>query len=107
MCLKSDSTELMRHMYQEAAKVVKYGGMTEKQAFETITLNGAKQLGLEKPRRQHRRGQGRRPGGVQRPPLNSYSRAGMTLVEGEVYFRGRTSLAVRLGGRAQAPSKPV
>src|SRR5213078_5405301 len=27
VCLKSDSNELMRHLYQEAAKCVKYGGL--------------------------------------------------------------------------------
>ncbi len=48
VCLKSDSNELMRHLYQEAAKCVKYGGMSETEALKTITLNGAKQLGLEK-----------------------------------------------------------
>jgi imidazolonepropionase-like amidohydrolase len=48
VCLKSDSNELMRHLYQEAAKCVKYGSMSEDEALRTITLNGAKQLGLEK-----------------------------------------------------------
>src|SRR5262249_49226062 len=48
VCLKSDSNELMRHLYQEAAKCMKYGGMTEAEALKTITLNGAKQLGLDK-----------------------------------------------------------
>src|SRR5262249_34637313 len=41
VCLKSDSNELMRHLYQEAGKVVKYGGLSEEEALRTITLNGA------------------------------------------------------------------
>src|SRR5476649_629947 len=32
VCLKSDSNELMRHMYQEAAKIVKYGSLSEREA---------------------------------------------------------------------------
>src|SRR6202040_1964278 len=48
VCIKSDSNELMRHLYQEAAKCIKYGGMSEEEAFKTITLNAAKQLGLDK-----------------------------------------------------------
>src|SRR5262249_14551697 len=87
VCLKSDSNELMRHLYQEAAKVVKYGGMSETEALKTITLNGAKQLGLDG-----------RVGGIEvgkdadlaifnGHPLNSYARCEMTLVEGEVYFQ--------------------
>src|SRR5437867_10127399 len=48
VCLKSDSNELMRHLYQDAAKLVKYGGLSEHEALRTITLNGAKQLGLDR-----------------------------------------------------------
>src|SRR5262249_53410899 len=39
VCLKSDSNELMRHLYQEAAKCIKYGGMSEADALKAITLN--------------------------------------------------------------------
>src|SRR5262249_22661563 len=93
VCLKSDSNELMRHLYQEAAKCVKYGGMSEDDALKTITLNPAKQLGLDK-----------RIGSLEPEkdgdlvvfnghPLNSFSRVEMVLIEGEVYFQRSDKLA--------------
>lgn len=93
VCLKSDSNELMRHLYQEAAKCVKYGGMSETQAFETITLNGAKQLGLEKRIGSLEVGKDGDLAIFNGHPLNSYSRVEMTLVEGEVYFQRSDKLA--------------
>ncbi len=87
VCLKSDSNELMRHLYQEAAKVVKYGGLSEQEALKTITLNGAKQLGLEHRIGSIEVGKDADFALFSGHPLNSYSRVEMTLVEGEVYFQ--------------------
>ena len=44
----SDSSELARRMYLEAAKAVKYGGTSETEALKFVTLNPAKQLGVDK-----------------------------------------------------------
>src|SRR5438067_3980973 len=87
VCLKSDSNELMRHLYQEAAKCVKYGGMSETDALKAITLNGAKQLGMEKRIGSIEVGKDADLAVFNGHPLNSYSRCEMTLVEGEVYFQ--------------------
>jgi imidazolonepropionase-like amidohydrolase len=86
VCLKSDSNELMRHLYQEAAKCVKYGGMSETDALKAITLNGAKQLGLEKHTGSIEVGKDADLAIFNGHPLNSYSRCELSLVEGEVYF---------------------
>ena len=43
----SDSSELARRMNLEAAKAVKYGGVPEEEALGFVTLNAARQLGLE------------------------------------------------------------
>src|SRR5579884_2192641 len=45
--LNSDDAELMRHLNTEAAKVMKYGGLTENAALAMATLNPARQLGIE------------------------------------------------------------
>src|SRR5205085_2138383 len=87
VCLKSDSNELMRHMYQEAAKLVKYGGMSETDVLKAITLNGAKQLGLEQRVGSIEVGKDADLAVFNGHPLNSYSRVEMTLVDGEVYFQ--------------------
>lgn len=92
VCLKSDSNELMRHLYQEAAKCMKYGGMTDIEALKTITLNGAKELGLEQRTGSIEVGKDADLAIFNGHPLNTYSRCDMTLVEGEVYFQRGDSL---------------
>lgn len=43
----SDDRELARHLNQEAAKAVKYGGVTAEEALKFVTLNPAKQLRID------------------------------------------------------------
>ncbi|MDX1387788.1 MAG: amidohydrolase family protein [Acidobacteriota bacterium] len=43
----SDSSELARRMNLEAAKAVKYGGVPEAEALGFVTINAAKQLGID------------------------------------------------------------
>jgi imidazolonepropionase-like amidohydrolase len=106
VCLKSDSNELMRHMYQEAAKTIKYGGLSEIEALKTITLNGAKQLGLEKRTGSIEVGKDADLAIFNGHPLNGYSRVEMTLVEGEVYFqRSRDLKAVAVAEAAPAKAR--
>ncbi len=44
----SDSSDLARRMNTEAAKAVKYGGTSEEEALKFVTINAAKQLGIDK-----------------------------------------------------------
>ena len=44
----SDSSDLARRLYLEAAKAVKYGGTPETEALKFVTLNSAKQLHMDK-----------------------------------------------------------
>jgi imidazolonepropionase-like amidohydrolase len=87
VCMKSDSNELMRHLYQEAAKAMKYGGLSETDALKMITLNGAKQLGLEKRIGSIEEGKDADIAVFSAHPLSSYARCELVLVEGEVYFQ--------------------
>jgi imidazolonepropionase-like amidohydrolase len=43
----SDSSELARRMNLEAAKAVRYGGVPPQEALSFVTLNAAKQLGID------------------------------------------------------------
>ena len=45
--ISSDDPELIRHLYHEAAKTLKYGGLTNDEALALITINPAKQLGID------------------------------------------------------------
>ncbi len=45
--INSDDAEMGRRLNQEAAKSIKYGGMTEEEAWKMVTLNPAKMLHLD------------------------------------------------------------
>src|SRR4029453_7456706 len=45
--INSDSAEEDRHLNQEAAKTMKYGGRSEVEALKLVTLNPAKQLRID------------------------------------------------------------
>lgn len=82
----SDSDELARHLNTEAAKAVKYGGLSETEAFKFVTLNPAKQLKID-----HRTGSlevGKDADFViwNTSPLSTFSRAEQTWIEGRLYF---------------------
>lgn len=88
--INSDSDERMRRLNLDAAKVMKYGGVPEQDALQMITLNPAKQLGIDK-----------RTGSIETGkdadlviwtghPFSPYSRVDITMIEGETFFdRGR------------------
>jgi len=93
--VNSDSDELARHLNQDAAKAMKYGGLTEEEALKLCTLNPAKQLRLD-----HRLGSvdvGKDADLViwTGHPLSAYSRVETTLIEGDVYFDRARDLANR------------
>jgi len=45
--INSDDAEMMRHLYHEAGKTQKYGRLTDEEALALITINPAKQLGID------------------------------------------------------------
>ena len=45
--VNSDSDELQRHLNLEAAKSMRYGGLNETEALAMVTINPAKQLGID------------------------------------------------------------
>ena len=86
VAINSDDTEMGRRLNQEAAKAVKYGGMSEVEALKMITLNPAKLLHLDEDMGTIETG---KSGDIvlwSGPPLSVYSEALTTLVDGRVYF---------------------
>jgi imidazolonepropionase-like amidohydrolase len=85
-CLNSDSAEEARHLNQEAAKCMKYGGLTEQEALALITINPAKELRIDA--RVGSIDQGKDADLViwNHHPLSVYAVAQKTFVDGEVCF---------------------
>lgn len=93
--INSDSNERARRLNIDAAKLVKYGDLTEEEALKTITLNPAWQLGIEA-----------RVGSIDvgkdadlviwsGHPFSVYSRVETTFIDGEVFFDRQQDLARR------------
>lgn len=94
--INSDDNGRLRRLNLDAAKVMKYGDVPEEEALKMITLNPAKQLGIDK-----------RTGSIEvgkdadvviwtAHPFSSYARVETTMIEGEVYFDRNQDLAKRL-----------
>jgi imidazolonepropionase-like amidohydrolase len=93
--LNSDDDGRARRLNIDAAKMMRYGGLTETEALSLITINGARQLGIEE-----------RVGSVEvgkdadlviwnGHPLSVYSRAETTLIDGEIFFDRQLDLQMR------------
>lgn len=84
--LNSDSAELMRHMNQEAAKTVKYGGLSEDEALALITINAARQLGVDQRVGSIEPGKDADLVFFDKHPLSNYAKVLRVMIEGEIYF---------------------
>jgi imidazolonepropionase-like amidohydrolase len=93
--LNSDSSELARRLYWEAAKAVKYGGVSEVEALKMITLNPAWQLGVDKHVGSVEVGKQADLAIFSAHPFAPDARVEMTLVDGTVYFDRAKDLAER------------
>ena len=95
--LNSDSSELARRLYWEAAKTVKYGGVSESDALKMITLNPAGQLGIEKRVGSLEVGKDADVAVFNHHPFAPDARVEMTLVDGVVLFDRAKDVAARSG----------
>ena len=84
--INSDSDERIRRLNLDAAKMMKYGGVPEEDALKMITLNPAKQLGIDKRTGSIEQGKDADLAIWTAHPFSVYSRVDMTLIEGDVYF---------------------
>jgi len=84
--INSDSPELDRHLYHEAAKTMKYGGLTKDEAVALITINPARQLGIEDRVGSIEVGKEADLAIFTAHPLSIYARCRTTIVDGVVRF---------------------
>ncbi len=84
--INSDSEELIRHLYHEAAKTQRYGDLTDDEALALITINPAKQLGIDKRVGSLEVGKDGDIAIFKGHPLSVYAVPQKTLVDGQVRF---------------------
>jgi imidazolonepropionase-like amidohydrolase len=86
VAINSDDAEMARRLNQEAAKIIKYGGVTEEEALKMVTLNPAKMLHVDDRVGSLRTG---KDGDVvvwSDNPLSIYAKSLYTIVDGTIYF---------------------
>jgi imidazolonepropionase-like amidohydrolase len=98
--MNSDSNELARRLYWEAAKAMKYGNVSEVEALKMVTLNPAKQLRIDKWVGSLETGKDADVAIFSAHPFAPDTRVEMTLVDGVVLFDRAKDVA----GRTQAPA---
>ena len=105
--IKSDDWELIRHLYLEAAKTIRYGNMPPDAALQAITLNPAKELGLADRLGSIEVGKQADLAIFSGHPFNAFSHCEQSLIAGEVYFsRDRQPTAMSVEGVARS-AKPI
>lgn len=82
----SDSDELARRLNTEAAKAVKYGGLSEEDALKFVTLNPARQLRVDDRVGTLDVGKDADVAVWTGSPLSSFTRCAMTFVDGRRLF---------------------
>jgi len=93
--INSDSDERARRLNIDAAKLVRYGGLSDDDALKTITYNGAVQLGVQDKVGSIEIGKDADVVIWSGHPLSVYSSAETTFIDGEVFFDQKKDLAAR------------
>lgn len=86
VCINSDDAEQARRLNQEAAKSVKYGGMSEEEALKMVTLNPAKALHVADRVGSIKVGKDADLVLWSDHPLSIYAKSEKTIVDGIVYY---------------------
>src|SRR3989449_5587742 len=84
--INSDSAEEATHLNQEAAKSMKFGGLSHDEALKMVTLNPAMQLGIDKRVGTIDVGKDADLTIYNHDPLSAYAVVQKTLIDGRIYF---------------------
>ncbi len=99
--LNSDDAELMRHLNSEAGKAMKYGGATETEALAMVTINPARQLGIDKTVGSIEVGKDADLALYDGFPLSDFAKVQKVLIDGTVYFDRDKELAAQTAREAE------
>ena len=84
--INSDDAEMARRLNQEAAKTILYGGLSEEEAWKTVTLNPAKMLHLDSKLGSIKVGKDADVVLWNNNPLSIYAKPLYTIIDGTIYF---------------------
>jgi imidazolonepropionase-like amidohydrolase len=84
--INSDDAGMIRHLYHEAGKTQRYGGLSDEEALKLITINPAKQLGIESRVGSIEVGKDGDIAIFDKHPLSIYAIPQKTIVDGKIYF---------------------
>src|SRR5437763_3394101 len=93
--INSDDAEEATHLHQEAAKSIKYGGLSHDEALKLVTLNPAVQLGIDMRVGTIDVGKDADLAIYNHDPLSAYAVVQKTLIDGRVYFDREKDVAHR------------
>jgi imidazolonepropionase-like amidohydrolase len=93
--INSDDAEEATHLNQEAAKSIKFGGLSHDEALKMVTLNPAIQLGIDKRVGTIDTGKDADLVIYNHDPLSAYAVVQKTLIDGRVYFDRQRDIAER------------
>jgi imidazolonepropionase-like amidohydrolase len=96
VAINSDDAEMARRLNQEAAKSVKYGGMSEVDALDMVTINPAKMLHVDNKVGSIKVGKDADLVVWSENPLSIYAKAEKTIVDGILYFDRDKDAAMRI-----------
>src|SRR5258708_2345305 len=93
--INSDDAEEATHLNQEAAKSIKFGGLSHDEALKLVTLNPAIQLGIDKHVGSIDAGKDADLVIYNHDPLSAYAVVQKTLIAGHLYFDRQRDIADR------------
>jgi imidazolonepropionase-like amidohydrolase len=94
VAINSDDAEMGRRLNQEAAKSVKYGGMSEEDAWKMVTLNPAKLLHLDDRMGSVKIGKDADLVLWTTNPLSIESKVELTMIDGLILYNRNNNLAL-------------
>ncbi|HXQ97081.1 MAG TPA: amidohydrolase [Candidatus Limnocylindrales bacterium] len=93
--INSDDAEEAQHLNQEAAKSMRYGGMSHDDAMKMVTINPAIQLGIEKRVGSIEVGKDADLAIYNHDPLSVFAVVQKTVIDGRIYFDRDKDIAGR------------
>ncbi len=101
VAINSDDAEMARRLNQEAAKSIKYGGMSEIDALKMVTINPAKMLHIDNKVGSIKIGKDADLVLWSDNPLSIYAVAQTTIVDGAIYFSREKDMQLRQQNKAE------